>query len=142
MARVVRPRGVVGVYVWDYAAGMEPIRRFWDAAVALDPAATALDEGPRFPLCSRDALVDLFAGTGLHGVEARAIDVPAVFRDFDDYWEPFLSGEGPAPGYCASLGEERRSALRESLRGTLPAGADGRIALTARAWAVRGVPAG
>lgn len=141
MARVVRPGGVVGVYLWDYAAKMEPIRRFWDAAVALDPAASALDEGTRFPLCTGPALVDLFEAAGLGAVEARAVDVPAVFQDFDDYWEPFLSGEGPAPGYCMSLGEDQRVALREFLRRALPAATDGTIALTARAWAARGVPA-
>ena len=141
MARAVRPGGVVGVYVWDYAGGMELIRGFWDAAVALDPAAAALDEGRRFPLCTRPALAGLFETAGLGAVEARAIDVPAVFRDFDDYWEPFLSGEGPAPGYCASLGEDQRVALRESLRLTLPAGPDGTIALTVRAWAARGMRA-
>jgi SAM-dependent methyltransferase len=141
MARAVRPGGVVGVYVWDYAAGMEPIRRFWDAAVALDPAAAALDEGPRFPLCGRAALAALFEAGGLGAVEVRAIDVPATFRDFEDFWEPFLSGEGPAPGYCAALGEDQRAALRESLRRALPAAPDGTIALNARAWAARGVRA-
>jgi hypothetical protein len=85
--------------------------------------------------------VGLFEAGGLGAVEARAIDVPAVFRDFEDYWEPFLSGEGPAPGYCASLGEDQRVALRESLRRVLPAAPDGTIVLTARAWAARGVRA-
>jgi hypothetical protein len=64
-----------------------------------------------------------------------------VFRDFEDYWTPFLGGQGPAPGYCMGLPEERRAALRERLRTSLPAAADGRIALTARAWAVRGTVA-
>lgn len=139
MARAVRPGGTVAVYVWDYAAGMEPIRRFWDAAVALDAGAATLDEGARFPLCTRPALQSLLEAAGLRAVEARAIDAPAVFRDFDDYWTPFLSGEGPAPGYCAALSEDRRAALRESLRRRLSAAPDGSIALTARAWAARGV---
>ncbi len=138
MTRVAQPGGVVGVYVWDYAEKMEPIRWFWDAAVALDPEAAALDEGRRFPLCTLPALTDLFDAGGLSAIEARAIDVPATFRDFEDYWEPFLSGEGPAPGYCMSLDEQRRVALRESLRRMLPAASDGSIELTARAWAVRG----
>jgi len=141
MVRVVRPGGCVAVYVWDYADKMEPIRWFWDEAVALDPAAAALDEGPRFPICDRPSLETLFSAAGLASVETRAIDVPAVFADFDDFWAPFLSGEGPAPGYSASLDEERRAALRESLRRRLPAAADGSIALTARAWAARGVRA-
>ena len=84
MARVVSSGGIVGVYVWDYTAGMEPIRLFWDAAVALDPSAAALDEGSRFPLCNQPALVNLLEAAGLHDVEARAIDIPAVFHDFDD----------------------------------------------------------
>jgi hypothetical protein len=80
----------------------------------------------------------LFEEAGLTPVEVRAIDVPTVFRDFDDYWTPFLGGQAPAPGYCMSLGEEARAALRERLRASLPTRADGSIHLVARAWAVRG----
>ncbi len=139
MARVARPGGEVALYVWDYAEGMELMRRFWDAAVALDPAAGAQDEGRRFPVCRPEPLRGLFEKAGLVGVETRAIDVPTVFRDFDDYWTPFLGGQAPAPGYCMSLGEEARAALRERLRASLPARPDdGSIHLTARAWAVRG----
>ena len=136
MARVVRPGGVVAAYVWDYSGRMELMRYFWDAAVALDPAAP--DEGPRFPLCHPDRLAALFAGAGLGAVETRAIEVPTQFRDFDDYWTPFLGGQGPAPGYAMSLTEERRQALRERIRAALPTRADGSIPLVARAWAVRG----
>ena len=71
-------------------------------------------------------------------VAVRAVDVPTVFRDFDDYWSPFLGGQGPAPGYAMSLSEERRAALRERIRADLPISADGSIQLSARAWAVRG----
>jgi SAM-dependent methyltransferase len=139
MARAVRPGGMVSAYVWDYAEGMELMRRFWDAAVALDPAARELDEGKRFgAVCRPDVLAALFHDAGLRGIAARAIDVPTVFRDFDDYWSPFLSGQGPAPGYAMSLSEEDRVAVRERLRGDLPAAADGTIPLSARAWAVRG----
>jgi hypothetical protein len=67
----------------------------------------------------------------------RAIDVSTRFRDFDDYWTPFLGGQGPAPGYAMSLSEERRDALRERIRGKLPVRAGGAIELVARAWAVR-----
>lgn len=139
MARTARPGGVVGAYVWDYAGGMELMRRFWDAAVALDPAARELDEGRRFAaVCHPDALAELFRGAGLREVEARAVEVPTVFRDFDDYWRPFLGGQGPAPGYAVALSGERRDALRERIRADLPVAADGSIPLTARAWAVRG----
>ncbi|HEX5547931.1 MAG TPA: hypothetical protein VFX24_11000, partial [Ktedonobacterales bacterium] len=71
-------------------------------------------------------------------METRAIDVPTVFRDFDDYWTPFLSGQGAAPGYAMSLSEPQRATLRESLRSRLPIASDGTIPLIARAWAVKG----
>ena len=139
LARVVRAGGAVGAYVWDYTGGMEMIRRFWDAAVSLDPSARELDEGRRFAsICNPDALVGLFSNAGLRKVEARAVDVPTVFDNFDDYWTPFLGGQGPAPGYIMSLSEERRADLRERIRANLPIAADGTIHLTARAWAVRG----
>lgn len=138
MARVVRPGGVVAAYVWDYAGGMQLMRYFWDAATKLDPAAADLDEGRRFPLCRPEALEALFSRTGLEQVKVRPIDVPTRFRDFDDYWSPFLGGQGPAPGYAKSLTEERRARLQDELRATLLLDADGSIALVARAWAVCG----
>lgn len=139
MARVVRPGGVVAAYVWDYAGKMELMRHFWDAAAALDGAAHELDEGRRFPICRPAPLSELFEKAGLHDVEVRAIDIPTAFRDFDDYWSPFLGGQGPAPGYAMSLSEERRAALRDRIRSGLPVGDDGAIRLIARAWAVRGL---
>ncbi|HXH06090.1 MAG TPA: class I SAM-dependent methyltransferase [Vicinamibacterales bacterium] len=138
MARASRPGGIVAAYLWDYAGRMELMRYFWDAAAALDPDAAALDEGRRFPVARPEPMAALFAGAGLRDVTTRAIDVLTVFKNFDDYWDPFLGGQGPAPGYCASLPEPRRIALRERLRATLPAGPDGTIALVARAWAVKG----
>jgi SAM-dependent methyltransferase len=138
MARVVRPGGTVAVYVWDYAGKMQLMRHFWDAAAALDPAATSLDEGRRFPICHPDRLAEIVRGAGLEGAAARPIDIPTKFRDFDDYWQPFLGGQGPAPGYLASLSDERQAALRERLRAALPIALDGSIPLVARAWAVRG----
>jgi SAM-dependent methyltransferase len=138
MARVARAGGLVAAYVWDYARGMQLMRCFWDAAVALDPHAAALDEGKRFSMCHPDRLEALFRASGLADVESRAIDIPTRFADFDDYWSPFLGAQGPAPGYAMSLNDERRARLRDRIRRTLPVGADGSIALTARAWAVRG----
>ena len=138
MRRVARPGGVVAGYVWDYAGEMQLMRRFWDAAAELDPAAADLDEGRRMAGCNPADLEALFSGAGLEEVETRAIDVPTVFADFDDYWSPFEGGQGPAPGYCVSLPPDRRAALRERLRETLPAAPDGSISLVARAWAVRG----
>jgi SAM-dependent methyltransferase len=138
MARVVRPGGTVAAYVWDYAGAMQLMRHFWDAAVALDPAVADLDEGRRFPLCRPEPLGALFREAGLRGIEVRAIDVPTHFRDFDNYWSPFLGGQGPAPTYAMSLSEECRAALRERLRAGLPTEHDGSISLFARAWAVQG----
>jgi len=139
MARAVRPGSTVALYVWDYAGGMQPIRRFWDAAMGLDPSAAGLDEAARFPICAPGPLQALFEEAGLSKVATHAIDVPTVFRDFDDYWAPFLGGQGPAPGYAMSLPTDRLLALREALRKTLPVAPDGSIPLTARAWAVRGI---
>lgn len=142
MARVARPGGVAAAYVWDYAEGMELLRRFWEAAAARDPESLELDEGRRFPNCRPEPLDTLFRDGGFTRVQTRAIDVPTVFRDFDDYWSPFLGGQGPAPTYAMSLSEEHRRRLRERLRETLPTEADGSIALKARAWAVRGTKPG
>jgi hypothetical protein len=139
MARVARPGGAVAAYVWDYAEKMEMMRHFWDAAVTLDPAALEFDEGRRFPICKPSPLAGLFRNAGLLEVEVRAIDVPTHFRDFDDYWSPFLGGQGPAPGYVTSLSEERREAVRERIRSNLPIGRGGSISLMARVWAVRGM---
>jgi SAM-dependent methyltransferase len=138
MARVTRAGGLLAAYVWDYAGRMEPIRRFWEVAAALDPAAAELDEGRRFLLCRPGPLAGLFRDAGLVEVATRPIEVPTRFRDFDDYWLPFLGGQGPAPGYVMALDEGRRAALREALAARLPVAADGSIPMVARAWAVAG----
>lgn len=137
MARVTGKGGTIAAYVWDYAGKMELMRIFWDAAVELDPGAAKLDEGARFPLCRPDALERLFASAGLQEVDVKAIDIPTSFADFDDYWRPFLGGQGPAPAYAMSLAETARARLRDRIRERVPTEADGSIALTARAWATR-----
>ncbi len=138
MRRAARPGGTIAAYVWDYAEGMQLMRCFWDAAIAIDPAARDLDEALRFPLCQPGPLRALFDGAGLQRIEMRAVEVPTVFKDLDDYWLPFLGGQGPAPTYCMGLSEQRRAQLRERIKATLPTAADGSIRLTARAFAVRG----
>jgi SAM-dependent methyltransferase len=137
MARVTGKGGTIAAYVWDYAGKMELMRYFWDAAVELDPGAAKLDEGPRFPLCRPEVIEQLFADAGLKGVAVRPIDVPTRFTSFDDYWQPFLGGQGPAPAYAMSLDETVRAGLRDRIREHLPTAADGSISLIARAWAVR-----
>jgi SAM-dependent methyltransferase len=139
MARVTVPGGTVSAYVWDYAGRMEMIRFFWDAAAALDHDAGQLDEGNRFPLCRPEPLRELFRGRGLTGTEVTAIDITTRFASFEDYWRPFLGGQGPAPGYAVSLGSAAQARLRDLLRERLPSGSDDSIELTARAWAVRAV---
>ncbi len=137
MARVTVHGGTIAAYVWDYAGKMEMMRAFWDAAVELNPDAVKMDEGARFPLCRPEALTDVFTRGGLRGVEVTAIDIPTRFATFDDYWRPFLGGQGPAPAYAMALDEATRASLRERLRERMPPQADGSISLTARAWAVR-----
>ena len=130
---------MVAAYVWDYAEGMQLMRRFWDAAIALDPKVAELDESPRFPICHPKPFKQLFEAAGLHDVEVRGIEVPTVFKNFDHYWSPFLGGQGPAPSYAMSLSEEHRDALGEKIRAGLPFATDGSIPLVARAWAVKGI---
>lgn len=140
--RVTVPGGTVAAYVWDYAGRMELIRWFWDVASELDPEAAKLHEGARFPLCNPDALLAAFRKAGLQEPETAPIDVPTDFATFDDYWSPFLGGQGPAPAYAMALPEEARSRLRERLLARLPMKSDGSLRLTARAWAVRAANSG
>jgi SAM-dependent methyltransferase len=137
MTRVARSGGTVAAYVWDYAGGMELMRYFWDAAVELDPDDADLDEAIRFPLCDPEALLFQFTRAGLIEPEVRAIDIPTPFANFDDYWRPFLGGQGAAPAYVMSLDEPARVRLRDSIRERLPSQPDGSIDLMARAWAIR-----
>ncbi|MGZ4137994.1 MAG: class I SAM-dependent methyltransferase [Actinomycetota bacterium] len=140
LRRVAVAEGTVAAYVWDYAGGMQMMRYFWDAASDLNPAAREVDEGQRFAdIATMKGLGSLFDVAGLTDVRTRSIDVPTIFRDFDDYWLPFLSGQAPAPAYCMSLDDQARAELRQLLRVRLPMEADGTIRLTARAWAVRGL---
>jgi SAM-dependent methyltransferase len=139
MKRAVRRGGTVALYIWDYAGKMQMMRHFWNAAAALDPTAQDLDEGRRFPICNPDELSKLFQEARLAEIETRPIDISTDFKDFDDFWSPFLGGQAPAPKYAMSLSEEQRARLRERLYNSLPFALDGSIPLLARAWAVRGV---
>lgn len=138
MVRATRPGGRVAAYVWDYSGGMEMMRRFWDAALEVSPHDARLDQAERFPLCQPEPLNALFEATGLAAMAWCAIDIPTVFRDFDDYWRPFLGKQGAAPTYVASLDSPTRDRIAELLRSRLAPSADGAIALTARAWAIQG----
>ena len=137
MARVVRPGGLVALYVWDYAGQMQIMRYFFDTAWTIDPNSSAYDDGINAPICRPEALSMAFSIAGLSDVETTAIDIPAAFATFGDYWEPFLGGTGSAPKYCVSLDEVTRSQIREALRAKLPTGPDGEILMAVRAWAVK-----
>ena len=138
MARVTADGGMIAAYVWDYVGKMELIRIFWDAAVELNSNANEMDEGVRFPLCHPETLKELFAGAGLQGIEVKPIDVATQFANFEEFWRPFLGGQGPAPAYVMSLDESARARLRDRIRERIPTSRSGAILLTARAWATRG----
>ena len=141
MRRVLVPGGTATAHVWDYSDGMGMLRHFWDAAIIEDPAAADLDEGRRFPICHPGALDECFTAAGMNDVVVTGIEVPTVFADFDDYWTPFLGGQGPAPSYCRGLSEAAMERVRERLMATVPSQPDGSLRLSARAWVVRGTSA-
>ncbi len=134
-----RPGGTLAAYVWDYQGGLEFLQRFWEAAVALDPAAAPLDEARRFERFGAPTLSALLHDAGFSDVETFDLEVITEFVDFADYWEPFLAGVGPAPSYVAALDRASRDRLESEVRCRLPSTDDGRIRLRARAVAVRGI---
>ena len=133
MRRVTRPGGTVSAAVWDYAGEMTLLRRFWDAAVALDPSARDLDEGRCMPFCTRDELAGLWSRAGLAEVRVEPVVVAAGYADFEDLWQPLELGVAPSGAYVAALAPERRAALRTELRRRLDVGS-GPFRLSARAW--------
>jgi SAM-dependent methyltransferase len=136
--RVTRPGGTIAAAVWDYGDGMQMLRVFWDEAIALDPAVAARDER-HMPLSRRGELAALWRQHGLHDVREEPLTITTRFESFDDYWLPFLDGQGPAGAYAAALPETGRERLRQRLRTRLLNGAaDGPVVLSARVWAVRG----
>jgi SAM-dependent methyltransferase len=139
MSRVTRPGGTVAAAVWDSGHGMEMLRFFWDEAVALNPAAAGRDER-RMPLCGRGELAALWQAHGLRDIMEQAIEIDTPFSSFDDFWSPFLEGQGPAGAYVNTLRPADRDRLRAALRRRLRRSAsEAAFVLRARAWAVRGV---
>jgi len=138
MIRVAKPNGTIGIFIWDYADGMQMLRYFWDAVVELNSKAKELDEGLRFPICREGQLEALVKQAGLKNVEVLPLVIKTEFKNFDDYWIPFLGNVGPAPSYVMSLGENERQELKNKLLETLPLEKDGTISLMARAWALKG----
>ena len=132
MARVVRPGGTVAACVWDFGGGADPLHVFWAAARELDPGIT--DESG-LAGARQGHLVELFAAAGLQAVAERALEVSLDHPSFDEWWEPFTRGVGPAGKHLASLDPGQRETVRDACRARL---GDGPFTITAQAWAARG----
>jgi len=132
MRRVTREGGTVAACVWDHGGGTGPLSRFWDAAREADPDVA--DESELAGATHGD-LERLAHAAGLGDVEERAIAVDVAHETFDEWWEPFTLGVGPAGAYVALLEPDARDALRERCRALLPVPP---FVVTARVWAVRG----
>jgi SAM-dependent methyltransferase len=138
LVRVTRPGGRIAAAVWDYGTGMRMLRVFWDAVISLNPEASKYDEG-NMPLCRVGELSSLWTKGGLTGVEERPLEITMRFASFEDYWNPFLLGQGPAGAYVRRLNPDRLKLLREEVKRRLTVSDDGLpFDLPAWAWAVRG----
>ncbi|MFW0796812.1 class I SAM-dependent methyltransferase [Gordonia sp. CPCC 205515] len=138
MVRVTRPGGVVASAVWDYGDGMGMLRTFWDAARDIAPQAGTRDER-HMPLSRSGELTDLWRTAGLREVEEKSLSISTAFDSFDDYWQPFGFGQGPAGAMARALSDDQRADLRSRLHQRLIGdGPDRPFTLPARAWAVRG----
>jgi ubiquinone/menaquinone biosynthesis C-methylase UbiE len=133
MARVTRPDGVVAACVWDHAGRQGPLSVFWQAARKLDPG---VHDESRLAGAREGHLAELFEAAGLREVQETVLSVSLEHASFEEWWEPFTGGVGPAGSYVASLDAERQAQLRETCRRLLPAAP---FELTARAWATRGL---
>jgi len=133
MARVTRAHGVVAACVWDHAGGQGPLSLFWDAARELDPD---VEDESELAGAQEGHLTELFDTAGLREIQETHLAVSAEHPTFEDWWEPFELGVGPAGDYAAHLDTERKAQLRERCRERLPAAP---FVVTARAWAARGL---
>jgi ubiquinone/menaquinone biosynthesis C-methylase UbiE len=133
MRRVTRPGGVVAAGVWDFAGEQAPLSLFWRSARQLDPEV--VDES-HLAGARKGHLAELFEAAGLRNITESALEVRLEHASFEAWWEPYTGGVGPAGSYVATLESERQAELREICRALLPAGP---FALTARAWAARGI---
>jgi SAM-dependent methyltransferase len=132
MRRVTREGGAVAASVWDLAGGRAPLSLFWRAAHDLD--MDVADES-RMPGAREGHLAELFEAAGLHDVRDTTFTVSLEHQSFEEWWEPYTRGVGPAGAYVATLDEARRTLLRERCRALLP---EGPFTLTAHAWAASG----
>lgn len=139
MKRVLKPNGTIGAYIWDYADRMDMLKLFWDSVYERSPGVRQLHEGVRFAISSKEKLNDAFLKAGLSEIATSYLEINTIFKNFEDYWNPFLGGQGPAGVYLLSLDEQGRNELKNTLQKKLPVEADGSIKLLARAIAARGV---
>lgn len=139
MRRVTIKGGTVAAYIWDYAGVMEFLNYFWDVAVELNPNVSVLHEGRRFPKSNAEELRATFKRAGFLEIEVAHFEIATKFSDFDDYWQPFLGGQGPAPTYVSNLKDTERTQVKDVLIRRLPIQKDGSILLSARAWSVKGL---
>jgi ubiquinone/menaquinone biosynthesis C-methylase UbiE len=138
MRRVTEPGGLISAAVWDYAGQMGMLRTFWDAASSIDEKAGKLDEG-HMRLCRSGELTQLWKQAGLKNVQEHPLDIEMQFQSFEDYWQPFRLGQGPAGAYAASLDGVALQRLRDELWHRLPQSGEGvPFVLPARAWTVSG----
>ena len=133
LARVTRGGGVVAACVWDHGGGAGPLSTFWDAARELD--AEVHDES-NLPGARAGHLTELFTAAGLREIEETSLEVSTEHPSFEDWWEPYTFGVGPAGAFVAGLDPERQAELRELCRARLP---EAPFVLTASAWAARGL---
>jgi SAM-dependent methyltransferase len=136
MARVSRAGGVVAASVWDFGGRTGPLSDFWEAARDLDPSV--VDES-MFAGVQVGHLARLFEEAGLGRIEEGTLEVRVEHASFDEWWEPYTLGVGPAGAYVAGLDDGARHRLRERCRTALPSAP---FAQTARAWAARGITSG
>ena len=138
MARVTKPTGQIAAAIWDYGDGMEMLRLFWDAAVAVDASAGNLHER-NMPLCREGELFALWKSFGLDNIHEQSLEIEMNFSSFQDFWEPFLLGQGPAGAYVKQTGHDRLRVLREEVKRLLELRDEtAAFALRGRVWAVRG----
>ncbi len=133
MVRVARPGGVVAACVWDHAGGQGPLSLFWDAARELDPE---VENESQLAGAREGDLARLFQAARLREIEETVLTVSVEHPSFDDWWQPFTLGVGPAGSYTVGLDARGQVQLRERCREALPAAP---FVLLARAWAARGV---
>ncbi|MHA2252189.1 MAG: class I SAM-dependent methyltransferase, partial [Candidatus Kariarchaeaceae archaeon] len=139
MLRALKPGGIIALYVWDYAGKMEFLRYFWDIVIERDPNASKYDEGQIFPICNIDSLQELFSSCGVKQIQTEEIVIETSFSDIDEYWTPFLGGQGPAGSYLQMLDEKGKDEIRDRIKERLPISDNGSINLIARAFAIKGI---